>query len=149
MIWGLKEALMGKRRVRLPRSRVKIRANYCCEYCKSQENLSSSPFSIDHIIPLAKNGTNDLDNLALACPGCNNHKFTHTQALDPVSGEIVPLFHPRQQEWTQHFKWSSDYSTMIGLTPTGRVTIIRLKLNRDYLVNLRKALFLTGQHPPF
>ncbi|TAK45072.1 MAG: HNH endonuclease [Saprospiraceae bacterium] len=140
---------MGKRRVRLPRSRVKIRANYCCEYCKSQENLSSSPFSIDHIIPLAKNGSNDLDNLALACPGCNNHKFTHTEALDPVSGEIVPLFHPRQQEWAQHFKWSSDYSTMIGLTPTGRVTIIRLKLNRDYLVNLRKALFLTGQQPPF
>ncbi|MCB0521729.1 MAG: HNH endonuclease [Saprospiraceae bacterium] len=89
---------------------VKKRANLCCEYCKAQENLSSSPFSIEHIIPLAKNGTDELDNLAFACPGCNNYKFTHLEAVDPVSGETVPLFHPRQHDWNEHFQWSEDFS---------------------------------------
>ncbi|WP_322744466.1 MULTISPECIES: HNH endonuclease signature motif containing protein [unclassified Coleofasciculus] len=62
------------------------RAGGCCEYCRSQARFSPDPFSIEHIIPRSKNGTDEDDNLALACQGCNNRKYTHVEARDPVSG---------------------------------------------------------------
>jgi hypothetical protein len=47
---------------------------------------------------------------------CNNHKYTHTEAIDPVSGNVVPLFHPRQQDWVGHFAWTEDFLRIIGVT---------------------------------
>ncbi len=125
------------------------RAQGCCEYCISQVKFSPDPFSIEHIVPISKNGTDQLDNLALSCQGCNNRKYTHTEAIDPVTGSTVPLYHPRQQNWTEHFVWSEDFSRMIGITPVGRATIVRLDLNRSGVVNLREVLSLTKLHPPW
>lgn len=67
------------------RKQVVIRAKGCCEYCMSQEAFSSSPFSIEHIIPVSKKGVNTLENLALACQGCNNFKYTKLLGIDPLS----------------------------------------------------------------
>ena len=128
---------------------VAERARYCCEYCLSQVAYSSDPFSIDHIVPRAAGGTNALDNLAFACLGSNNQKFTSTTAVDPVSGATVPLYHPRSQVWRDHFAWDSDARLLIGLTPTGRATIERLDLNRVGVVNLRTILATIGKHPPY
>jgi hypothetical protein len=89
-----------------------------------------------------------LENLALSCQGCNGHKHTKTQAADPVTKQAVPLFHPRQQLWQDHFTWSSDYTMVIGLTQVGRATVKALQLNREGLLNLRRALFILGDHPP-
>jgi 5-methylcytosine-specific restriction endonuclease McrA len=125
------------------------RAQACCEYCISQLKFSPDPFSIEHIIPKSKGGTDHLDNLALSCQGCNNRKYTHTEAIDPIAGSLVPLYHPRQQAWTDHFVWSEDFTQMIGITPTGRATIERLNLNREGVVNLRAVLSLINWHPPF
>lgn len=125
------------------------RAQACCEYCISQVKFSPDPFSIEHIIPKSKGGADHLDNLALSCQGCNNRKYTHTEAIDPITGSWVPLYHPRQQAWTEHFVWSEDFTRMIGITPTGRATIERLNLNREGVVNLREVLSLTNWHPPF
>jgi 5-methylcytosine-specific restriction endonuclease McrA len=72
------------------------RARYRCEYCFSQVAYCPDPFSVDHITPRSMSGTNNLDNLAFACLGCNNRKFTSTTALDPVTGTSVPLYHPRR-----------------------------------------------------
>lgn len=58
------------------------------------------------------------------------------------------LYHPRQQKWSDHFRWSEDYTLIIGLTPVGRATVESLKLNRRSLVNLRRVLFALGEHPP-
>src|SRR5207244_2768256 len=85
----------------------------------------------EHIIPHVAGGTDDLSNLALSCQGCNNHKYTSVTALDPVTGERVPLFHPRAHVWAEHFVWSEDFTLLIGLTPTGRATIQKLRLNRQ------------------
>lgn len=63
-----------------------------------------------------------LDNLALSCQHCNNHKYNKTVGRDPVTTGAVPLFHPREQRWQNHFEWNSDYTLIIGLTPTGRAT---------------------------
>ena len=90
----------------------------------------------------------DAGNLALSCQGCNNHKFTAVEAVDPASGNVAPLFHPRRDAWRDHFTWSEDATLMIGLTPSGRATVKKLRLNRPGLVNLRIALRSVGQHPP-
>jgi HNH endonuclease len=124
------------------------RARGCCEYCWSQLKFSPDPFSVEHIIPLSKSGTYDLENLALACQGCNNRKYNHTEAIDPISGQLVPLYHPRQQSWSSHFMWSDDLVAMIGISPSGRATIVRLRLNREGVVNLRRLLKEKNVHPP-
>jgi hypothetical protein len=86
--------------------------------------------------------------VALSCQGCNNHKYTKTEARDPASKQIVPLYHPRQQVWQDHFVWNTDYTLVIGLTPTGRATVEALQLNRVGLMNLRRVLYAMGEHPP-
>lgn len=138
-------------RKRIPpedKAHVLQRASGRCEYCKSLRKYSPQPFTIDHILPVALKGSDALDNLALACGGCNGHKSNKTTALDPITGKEADLFHPREQVWQEHFDWDADSEQMIGLTPTGRATVRSLKLNREALVNLRKITKLTGEHPP-
>jgi len=127
---------------------VAERARGRCEYCASQARFAVQPFSVEHIIPKSQGGQTTLGNLALACQGCNNYKYTKTEGRDPVSGESVPLYHPRQQQWRDHFAWNDDFTLVIGLTPIGRATIEALQLNRDGLVNLRRILYAMGEHPP-
>jgi hypothetical protein len=129
------------------RKSVRARARGTCEYCRSQERFATQSFSVEHIVPLQGGGGDDLDNLAFACQGCNNHKYTKTEAIDPVSGEIVRLFHPRRDRWPDHFIWNHDFTRIIGLTAEGRATVEALRLNRSSLVKLRRALFGCGEHP--
>jgi 5-methylcytosine-specific restriction endonuclease McrA len=133
--------------LRALRQQVEQRANNCCEYCRSQELFSTQTFSLEHIMPRSQNGETSLDNLALACQGCNNFKYNKTQARDPVTNHSVPLFHPRQQLWQEHFTWNERFELIIGITATGRATVEALKLNRQELVNLRRLLFAAGEHP--
>jgi hypothetical protein len=130
------------------RARVLERAKGCCEYCLSQEQYSPDSFAVEHIIPLSRGGANSLENLAFACQGCNNRKYTNTEAVDPVTQAIVPLFHPRRNRWRDHFAWSDDAALILGLTPIGRATVEKLQLNRAGLVNLRRILVEAGEHPP-
>ncbi len=69
-------------------------------------------------------------------------------AADPLTGTTVPLYHPRQDRWEDHFVWSADFLAIWGLTPTGRATVEKLKLNRETVVNLRRLLREIGEHPP-
>ena len=124
------------------------RAKGCCEYCRSQVRFAIQSFSVEHIVPRSRGGKTEFENLALACQGCNNHKYTKTKGRDPVNGEIVPLYHPRLQRWREHFAWNEDCVLIIGLTPVGRATVGALCLNRDGLINLRRVLYITGMHPP-
>lgn len=127
---------------------VAARAEHCCEYCRSQTKYSPDSFSIEHIVPRARGGTDRLDNLALACQGCNNRKYTDIEGIDPVTGECATLFHPREHTWNEHFAWNEDFTLVIGLTPIGRATVEKLQLNREGVVNLRRALSAIGAHPP-
>jgi HNH endonuclease len=139
---------MGKISKKL-KSEVVSRAMGCCEYCVSQASYSCTAFSIEHIIPIIKSGTTTIENLALACQGCNNYKYTHTTAIDPVTGIEVKLYNPRSDLWMQHFSWSEDLRNMVGISAKGRATIHKLKLNRNEVVNMREVLIKTGGHPPF
>lgn len=106
------------------------------------------PFSVEHVEPLSRQGADRLENLAFSCQGCNNHKYIKTEALDPASGSVAPLFHPRRQRWSDHFAWNEDGTLILGLTPTGRASVEALRLNRPGLVNLRRVLASAGEHPP-
>ena len=132
----------------ITRQFVTDRAEGCCEYCMSQEKFSSQAFSIEHIYPQSLGGDNDSDNLALACQGCNNHKFTKTFATDPETDQVVMLFNPRSDKWIEHFRWNENYTVLEGLTPIGRATILALKMNRDFLINQRIVYRAYGIHPP-
>jgi HNH endonuclease len=130
------------------RKTVIDRAAGCCEYCWSQARFATQSFSVEHILPRALGSNDELENLALSCQGCNNHKFIKTALLDPITNLEANLFHPRVDLWNDHFIWSEDYSRIICLTPTGRASVLALQLNRDGVVNLRQALFALGKHPP-
>ena len=130
------------------RRRVAERARGCCEYCFTQRRFSCDPFSVEHIIPYFLGGLAVADNLAFACQGCNGCKAIRITFIDPSTGKMVSLFHPRQQRWKEHFAWSEDFTLMAGLTPTGRATIAALQLNRPGVVNLRRVLYAMGEHPP-
>ena len=127
---------------------VAERAHCCCEYCLSQAKFAVQSFSIEHIAPRSKGGKTTSENLALACQGCNNHKYTKIDEEDPITGKNASLYHPRKEEWNDHFAWNEDFTLIIGITPTGRATVNALNLNREGLVNFRSVLHETGKHPP-
>jgi len=97
-----------------------------------------APFQIDHIIARQHGGTSTLDNLALACIHCNRFKGPNIASVDPDSGDIVRLFHPRRDTWSEHFFW--DGPELKALTQVGRVTISLLLINDPEVVAMRKAL---------
>ena len=96
---------------------VRQRAQFQCEYCHYPELLSSAPLSIDHIQPQSLGGSDDLNNLALACRRCNERRYNFTTGTDPETEAEVALFNPRQQQWADHFIWSVDALQIIGKTP--------------------------------
>jgi hypothetical protein len=124
------------------------RAGFICEYCLALLAYSPQPFGAEHIIPVSKDGSDDEENLACACGGCNGSKYNKTHAPDPFDGKIVPLFHPRKMSWYDHFIWSPDFLQVIGITDIGRATVEALALNRIGLMNFRRALLKLGVHPP-
>lgn len=127
---------------------VRERANHLCEYCHTSERWQYVRFTIDHVIPLVRGGTEELDNLALACFHCNRRKAAKLTAWDPDSGKEIPLFNPRQSAWSEHFIWSSDGLLISGLTPTGRMTVKVLEMNRERIVSIRSADRAIERHPP-
>jgi hypothetical protein len=120
------------------------RAARRCEYCRLPDAYQSGGFELDHVIPRAQGGQTVLDNLAAACPHCNDHKWAHTDCRDPVSGETVAIFNPRRDHWNEHFEWSNESLEIIGRTPCGRATIERLLLNGPELIAVRRNLASAG-----
>ena len=106
------------------------------------------PLIVDHIIAKVLGGRDSLDNLCAACYRCNEFKGAKITGHDPVSGGIVALFNPRTQKWHEHFRWENGGTYIIGHTPTGRATVIELRLNNDYVVDSRVLWITYGEHPP-
>lgn len=105
-------------------------------------------FTMDHLVPLSYGGSGGIENLALACFPCNRRKSDRREAIDPVTGAIGPLFHPRRDSWAEHFLWSHDGLSIIGRTAIGRATVEVLELNRERARLLRAADLEVGRHPP-
>ena len=125
---------------------IRERAGDCCEYCRVAQTDRFSKFQIDHVIPLKHGGSDDIDNLCLACLKCNSFKGPNVAALDPDTGEATKLYDPRSQRWVDHFQISSD-ATLIGISPEGRATIDVLRINEDSRVRQRQVLMILGEYP--
>ena len=118
------------------RAQVRERAENACEYCRlHQDDSPLAVLHIEHIIPKIHGGSDDLDNLALACIDCNLHKGTNLTGIDPQTNDITELFHPRRHQWDDHFEWQGI--SLFGKTAIGRTTIRVLNMNSEDQLALR------------
>lgn len=131
---------------------VAARAGYRCEYCRAPEAVSPDRFEVEHIVPRALAGSDEMPNLALSCSSCNRRKSQATHAVDPVSEDfaVVPLFNPRRDVWRVHFAFVSVPIgiQVLGLTPIGRATVARLVMNHEHAVRARALWAFLGLFPP-
>lgn len=130
------------------RRRLAEQAKHRCGYCLSSEKITGTPMEVEHLMPESRGGLTVEDNLWLACKLCNDHKGDRVEAPDPLTNEVVPLFNPRKERWSEHFTWTPEGDRIIGLTPVGRATVVALQLNRSTLVDARKVWVAAGLHPP-
>jgi hypothetical protein len=123
---------------------VARRAADRCEYCRLSQEGQEARFHVDHVVPSSSGGSDNLDNLALACVSCSLRKAARRHAIDPLTGEAVGLFNPRTQAWSDHFLWQGFVVT--GLTATGRATIDALAMNRPLIIAIREEEHARGRH---
>lgn len=114
------------------------RAGNCCEYCQLPQGHSAFIHEIEHIIARKHHGKTEQTNLALACFECNDFKGSDIAGLDPETGELSRLFHPRVDVWEEHFRWQG--AILLGLTPVGRTTIDLLRIDEPPRVEHRRLV---------
>jgi hypothetical protein len=119
-----------------------------CAYCQTTQANSGYPMVVDHVIPRSKEGETEFDNLCFACHRCNEFKGSTTVLVDPLSGEMAPLFHPRRHVWAEHFVWDVTSIRIVSLTAIGRVTVIALNMNNEVILDARRNWVSVGWHPP-
>ena len=120
------------------RREVRERAAARCEYCLLAETDAFFPHEADHLIALKHGGETTSANLALACFDCNRFKGSDIASIDPVTGELVLLFNPRMQLWSDHFELRGGL--IVPLTDIGRVTEKLLQLNLGSRIEVRERL---------
>jgi HNH endonuclease len=110
----------------LKKSVVK-RANYCCEYCLMENDVSFIPHQIDHVISLKHEGDTSLDNLAYACFSCNNNKGSDIGTMLLPNKIFIRLFNPRIDIWNEHFEIENGF--IYAKTNIAQATVKVLKMN--------------------
>lgn len=114
---------------------VRRRANHRSEYCLLSQEHGEVTHHVEHIVARMHGGSDDLENLALACHRCNLHKGPNLSGIDPLSQVVVPLFHPRRDRWTEHFAFQGI--RIVGLNASGRATVQVLAMNDARRLQLR------------
>jgi hypothetical protein len=113
---------------------ISQRANHRCEYCKAPEVVFNFPFEVEHIVPLSRQGSNDELNLALSCRSCNLRKGNR-------------IFHPREDQWSEHFQIDIESGEIVGKTLIGEVTVKYLEMNSPAQVTARQLWIRLGLFP--
>ena len=126
---------------------VADRAAHRCEYCHAPETAFNFHLEVEHILPLSLGGTDDEDNLALACQSCNLFKAIQVTTFDALTQRRVNLFHPRLLSWDEHFRVELETGLIQGLTATGRATIESLQINSAAQVRARLQWMRLGLFP--
>lgn len=130
------------------RQKIANEAQFRCGYCLTSQHIIGPLLEIDHIIPEAKGGTSERENLWLACPTCNGSKSDKIEAIDPTTGNLKRLFNPRMDNWHTHFQWHAEATTIEGRTAIGRATVNALNMNHPDIVTARELWVAAGWHPP-
>ena len=138
------------------RREVADRAGHVCEFCHFPEAadvvdfavidlITEIEFHVDHVRPRRHKGGNELGNLAWTCALCNIAKGYNLSGRDPTTGDYVPLFNPRTQNWKRHFKWIG--AELRGRTKSGRATVETLAINDVDRMLARSELMQVGLNP--
>jgi hypothetical protein len=127
------------------RESIRLRSENVCEYCHLPAYASVLPHQIDHIIGRQHHGSDDVENLCLCCIRCNLKKGPNIASIDPDTGRVTALYHPRQHLWGHHFRLVE--ARILGLTAEGRTTVDLLDMNGEDRVKLRNALVRRGWTP--
>jgi hypothetical protein len=123
-----------------------MRAGARCEYCRLREDHEPERrFHVEHVIATKHGGGDELENLAFACQFCNLLKGPSLASIDPDTAELVRLFHPRKNVWTEHF-WIEG-AIIVGVTAVGRTTAWLLEMNSPERVQLREILIELQEWP--
>lgn len=134
------------------RQEARRRAQGLCEYCHANERWQFVRFTIDHVVPQSLGGSDEIDNLALACRNCNERRGNRTRAADPAVGSVADVFDPRSDVWNDHFAWDDERLRIVGQTDTGRATAELLDFNDERhggaAVRIRRRDRDDGYHPP-
>jgi hypothetical protein len=126
---------------------VAARAGRRCEYCRAPECIFNFSFEVEHVIAVSRQGPDDDTNLALACRACNLYKAAHRMGIDAESHNEVNLFNPRHDKWDEHFTVDPDTCAIGGLTPVGRATVMRLRMNAEPQLSARRQWQQLGLYP--
>lgn len=124
---------------------VLARAVGRCEYCLIHQDDAPDTHQLDHLIAVRHGGQTISENLACACSLCNHFKGTDFGTIDPTSGVVRLLYHPRTQTWQDHFALRGAH--IVGLTPIGAATIELLHLNDDDRLLEREVLIAENRYP--
>lgn len=127
------------------KTKIRRQAKNRCGYCLLPQSLNPSLLEIEHLLATANGGTDEEENLWLACRLCNGYKNTQSEAVDDKTNKKVLLFNPRAQDWNEHFEWINE--KIVGKTPCGRATVKALKLNNEIILPVRKKWISAGWFP--
>lgn len=122
-----------------------IWAHYRCEYCRRPEMDSFIRFQSDHIISRKHGGKTILENLAHACPVCNNAKGSDLATILENEENLIRLFNPRKDDWFSHFR--VENGLILSKTDIGEATVKLLKLNDINRILERLDLIEAGLFP--
>jgi hypothetical protein len=123
-------------------------AGYECGYCRAPQRALPYRLEVEHLLPTSLGGAGERENLWLSCHKCNKLRSNRIVGTDPLMQEEVPLFNPRQQDWSHHFVWEQRGLYIVGRTATGRATVATLHLNDVYHLSARGVWMLAGIYPP-
>ncbi len=121
------------------------RAHGRCEYCLLHERFTIKRHEVDHIVAEKHGGTTEETNLCLSCAICNRYKGPDLTSIDPITNQVVRLFHPRSNSWEDHFRL--DGAQIEGMTPEGRATVRLLRMNDEDSMDERARLIQLGLYP--
>lgn len=129
-------------------AKVRRDAKNRCGYCLLPQEILMGKLEIEHLLPLAEGGTDDEENLWLACRDCNSYKSSKVYVFDEETEQIVKLFNPRTQNWHEHFRFNENQTKIIGKTVCGRATVVALRMNEEQAVSARTRWVAAGWYPP-
>ena len=121
---------------------VRQRAGGRCEYCRLPQAGPASPSRSTTSSPASIGAARSPATSRTVCVYCNGYKGPNISGLDPATGKLTPLFHPRRHKWSHHFRYEGG--TLVGRTAIGRTTVEVLRINLPNLVELREVLMEDG-----
>jgi hypothetical protein len=124
---------------------VTERAARRCEYCLLHEDDSFAPHQVDHITSRRHCSERRPERDLRATNRSRAWKGSDIASLGADPHRIVPLFRPRTDRWSDHFRLESG--TIVPLTEQGTATVRLLKLNDHGRVTERQVLIRCGRYP--